>query len=695
VPPRPPLRRRIARIVLVWAIEAAGLFVLAAIFAGVSIDGWEGAFSAVAVVGLLNALLWPLLTRLILPLLLWTLGLAALVLNGVFVLIASDILPGFEVEGIGAGIVVAFVLAATSAGLSILLAIDDEDSFYRQVVLRAARRAKDAERTDVPGVIFLEIDGLSIDTLRRTLSDGHLPTLSRWLREGTHRVVPWECDLSSQTGASQAGLLHGNNFDMPAFRWYEKENDRVVVSNSPPDAAELEKRISDGAGLLARGGASRGNLFSGDATRSLFTLSMALEARQRGDAQAFFADPYNLIRTLLLSIADLGYELVAASRQRRRDVRPRVSRGGLYPLLRAVTTVVLRDLNVYTLIGDIFRGVPSAYATFVGYDEVAHHSGVERSDALDVLRRLDGRFARLEAATRLAPRPYRLAVLSDHGQSQGATFKQRFGETLEEVVQRSLSPGRRVAAVEGADESWGHLSGAATEIAQEEHGTLSKTTRALTRSRREDGAVTLGPGTSRLAAAETREDGGRSAEPGGGEPVQEGEPEEAEAVVLASGCLGLIYFRDHPGRLSYEELGRIHPELVASLVAHPGVAFVLVRSDLEGGLVIGAGGRRRLDDDVVEGADPLQGFGPSAAVHLARTDGFPHAPDVLVNSLHDPLSGEVAAFEELVGSHGGIGGPQSRPFALVPSEWSEPGERIVGAEAMHRTMLGWLDETRS
>jgi uncharacterized membrane protein YvlD (DUF360 family) len=672
---RPSLGRLALRIALVWAIEAGALYLLAAIFSDVEIRGLRGAVSAVAVIGLLNAVLWPLLTRFAIRLFFWTLGFAALVLNGIFVVIAGDVLPGFHVDGVASGIVVALVLTTANAAVSALLAIDDEHSFFGGVVLRAARRAEDVERTDEPGVLFLEIDGLSIDSLRRALRDGHLPTLSRWLSDGTHRLVPWECDLSSQTGASQAGLLHGRNFDMPAFRWYERDSDRIVVSNHPRDAAEIEARISNGDGLLAEGGASRGNLFSGDAPRSLFTLSQGMKGRRTEDVYSFFADPYSFTRTLALSIADIALELAAAARQRRRNVRPRVARGGVYPLLRATTTVVLRDFNVYTLIGDMYRGVPVAYSTFVGYDEVAHHSGVERADALEVLVRLDRQFARIEAAAREAPRPYRLVVLSDHGQSQGATFLQRYGETLEEVVQRGMAADDDVAAPPAADESWGHLSAAATEIARQERGLLARLTRALTHKRRDGDAIALGPEAQRAAEPEGDED--------------------SEAIVLASGNLGLVYLRDRAHRLSYEDLRIAHPELVSTLVEHPGIAFVLVHAEDQGGLVIGAGGTHRLADGHVDGEDPLRDFGPNAAAHVARTDGFPHVPDILVNGIYDPVTDEVAAFEELVGSHGGLGGAQARPFALIPSEWSEPAEPVVGAEAMHRRLRGWLTEARS
>ncbi|NIV32017.1 MAG: phage holin family protein, partial [Anaerolineae bacterium] len=137
----------------------------------------------------------------------------------------------------------------------------------------------------------------------------------------------------------------------------------------------------------------------------------------------YFANPYNFSRTLLLTIWDIILEIYQFRKARRNKVYPildRKKRGGRYPILRAVTTTTIRELNVYTLIGDMFAGVPSAYATFVGYDEVAHHSGVESEDAFDVLRKMDQQLKRLESAAAHAPRPYHFVILSDHGQSGGA-----------------------------------------------------------------------------------------------------------------------------------------------------------------------------------------------------------------------------------------------------------------------------------
>ena len=162
------------------------------------------------------------------------------------------------------------------------------------------------------------------------------PTMARWLAEGSHLLAEWEPDLSSQTGASQAGILLGSNDDIPAFRWVEKERKVLVACSSPEDCAELERRHSTGHGLLANGGASRGNLFSGDADHMILTVSrMEAERSANPGYRAFLANGFNVARTFVLFGWEVILEWSAAARERRRDVRPRGHRGGVYPFLQS------------------------------------------------------------------------------------------------------------------------------------------------------------------------------------------------------------------------------------------------------------------------------------------------------------------------------------------------------------------------
>jgi uncharacterized membrane protein YvlD (DUF360 family) len=659
------------RALVLWVLIALIFWAIVAVLPGIAVPSFEAVLLTTALVALLNALLWPLLIRLLLPLTVVTFGLGSLVLNAAIVSLSIDLVDGTAPSFLSA-VGAAFLLSVALTVLAPALSIDD-DARQLRLVRRRARRVSDAVRTDVPGVILFEIDGLAEPVLQRALREGHTPTMARWISEGSHRLMPWECDLSSQTGASQAGLLLGSNHDMPAFRWYEKESGRTMVSNHSRDAVEIERRHSDGGGLLAAGGASRGNMFSGDAPHCSATMSV-LRDRRRSSAReyfAYFADPYGFTRTIALYIWDVILELRAARRQRRRGEQ-HVERGGLYPFMRGAITVVMRDLNVATLFGDIVEGVPVAYSTFVGYDEVAHHSGIEQPDAFAVLKQHDAQLARLEAAIERAPRPYRLVVLSDHGQSQGRPFRQRYGLELPELVRSSLAGGD-VYAPAAPDEGLSSVGSALTDARDEQTPSGRMLARA-TRNQTIDDEVMIGP--NREAAEQVREDASESA-----------------AVVLASGGLGLIYLPERDHRLSIEEIDSLHPRLIRTLAAHPGIGFVMVRSENDGPMVLDDGGSRRLRDDHVTGRDPLADFGANAADHLRRTDGFPHCPDILVNCMYDAAVNEVAPFEEFMGSHGGLGGWQSRPFVLAPADWSEPDQPIVGVRAMHDALRGWLAET--
>jgi uncharacterized membrane protein YvlD (DUF360 family) len=661
---------RVFRGLLLLLLIALIFWATAAVLPGISVPSFGAVLLTTVLMAALNAVLWPLLIRLLLPLTVLTFGLLSLVLNAGIVILAVKLVDG-DAPGVGDAILVAFVLSVSLMLLTPALSIDD-DARQLRIVRRRARRARRRNRTDIPGVVMFEIDGLAEPVLRRALAQGHTPTMAEWLDRGSHRMVPWECDLSSQTGASQAGLLLGSNDDMPAFRWFEKETGRTMVSNHGKDAVEIERRHSDGGGLLASGGASRGNMFSGDAPRCSATMSV-LRDRHRSSAReyfAYFADPYGFTRTIARYLWDVVLERRAARRQRKRG-EEHIDRGGLYPWMRGAITVVMRDLNVATLLGDIVEGVPVVYSTFVGYDEVAHHSGIEQPDAFAVLRQHDAQLARLEKAIEAAPRPYHLVVLSDHGQSQGRPFRQRYGLELEDLVRSALSEGE-VFAPPAPDEGLGSVGGALTE-AREEGSTGGRLLARATQDQVVDDEVVIGP--NREAAEQSRADAGGHA-----------------AVVLASGGLGLVYLPEPTHRLTRAEIDSMHPRLLETLAGHPGIGFVMVR-DENGPLVLGNGGSRRLSDDRVEGEDPLRHFGPNAADHLRRHDGFSHCPDILVNCMYDPDANEVAPFEEFMGSHGGLGGWQSHPFALVPSGWSEPGAAIVGVRAMHEALRGWLGET--
>jgi uncharacterized membrane protein YvlD (DUF360 family) len=637
---------RLGRLLLSWIIAALALLAAAAILPGASIEGFWGALLVAAVVAALNAVLPPLIAALRLPFTLVLGFLLVLVVNAVILLIADALTEGaIKLDSFWAALLLALVAAAASVVIQVIVGANDDDTYTLSVTQRLARRSGERVETDRRGIIFLEIDGLALPVLQRAMRDGNAPTMARWLAQDTHALAEWEPDLSSQTGASQAGILLGSNEDISAFRWVEKETATMMTCSAPPDCAEIERRHSSDVGLLANGGASRGNLLSGEADHLILTVSKLEEEKKANPGyRAFLANGFNVTRSLVLFIWEVILELTAAARQRRRDVQPRGHRGGLYPLMRAAMCVVVRDLIVYGVLSDMMRGRPAVYATFSSYDEVAHHSGLERSDTLEALRKLDDQFGRIDRARRYAPRPYEIVVLSDHGQTQGATFKQRNGYGLDDLVERSLTTGQ-VTEVAGGDEQdsmVGHAFGEATGRTQKKK---------------------------------------RAKNDVSGERV----------LVLGSGNLGLVYLMEERRRLTLEELNERHPELIPALRAHRHVGWLLVRSAERGAVALGANGAHYLAEGTVEGEDPLAAFSPNAPRHLLRTDGFAHVADIMVGSFYDPELDEGCAFEELISFHGGLGGLQTRPFILHPVGLRLPEGEIVGAAAVHEILLGWRE----
>lgn len=111
-------------------------------------------------------------------------------------------------------------------------------------------------------------------------------------------------------------------------------------------------------------------------------------------------------------------------------------------------------------------------------------------------------------------------------------------------------------------------------------------------------------------------------------------------------------------------------------------------------MVIGQRGIYYLDTDEIVGENPLECFGENAAKHLKRQNSFENMPDILVNSFYDEKHYEVCAFEELIGSHGGLGGNQTKPFILYPSQWQDLGE-LIGAESIYKFLKKEIENSDS
>src|SRR6188472_2351407 len=318
-------RYRVGPVLLAWLLSALALLGAAWIVPGADVKNFGSALLAAAVIAALNAILPPAIAALRLPFIAALGFLVLLVVDALMLLAADAITDGdLTIDSFWSALGVALVAAAIGVVLHIVVGTNDDDTYTFRVIGRIARRSGEREETSVPGIVFLEIDGLALPVLQRAIRNGSAPNMGRWLEEGSHDLVEWETDLSSQTGASQAGILLGSNDDIPAFRWVEKETATLMVCSAPEDCAELERRHATGIGLLIDGGASRGNLLSGEAEHTILTVSrISAEKRSNPGYRAFFSNAFNVSRALSMFGYEVILELVAAQRSKRRDVRPR------------------------------------------------------------------------------------------------------------------------------------------------------------------------------------------------------------------------------------------------------------------------------------------------------------------------------------------------------------------------------------
>ncbi len=654
------------RFIVLWLVDAISLMVAAALLPGISfqVPDWGtyllAAAAAAFTLGIVNLLLRPLILLLALPL-----GVLVTVIIGFFanafaLLITARLMPELQIDGLLAAFLGGLVLAAVNTVVTGVLGVNDEDSFYSGVVERLAKRdvfqgASEPGR----GLVMLEIDGLSFHHMQKALAEDMLPTLKKMRDEEGYVLSRVDCGLPSQTSACQAGIMFGDNDDIPAFRWYDKDRQKLFVSGG--DAAEINARYAKGNGLM-RGGSSINNMLNGDAEKSTLTMATLRTGspderkRRAGDIYLLAVNPYFLMRTIVLMLGDAILEVFQYTKARMRDVQPRMDRLHKgYPLLRAACTVFMRDVAAYMAALDIVRGSPSIYVTWPGYDEVAHHSGPWSSDAFGTLKRYDQVIRHIRRFIRdKAPRPYDLILLSDHGQSFGATFKQRYGVSLKEFIEQQLPAGTTVSQHIGGDTGITSLAGLSGELDNVQQQGVGG---------RVGGAVVKQGQKAAMQAVKEQED-----------PA---EPEAAAQVVAyGSGNLAQVYFDLYPRRITFDELETAFPGMIDALVAHEGIGVVAGYLDADTPVVLGKGGQRNLHTGEVTGIDPLLPYGDVAlrAWQVGRVMDFPHAGDLMVVSTVYP-DGTVAALEELIGNHGGMGGEQTDAFLFHPGDMVVPETR--------------------
>jgi hypothetical protein len=562
--------------------------------------------------------------------------------------------------------------------------------WYYDLKYRAFRR-ESRTRDGRRGIVALQIDALSYADLRRAMALGYCPTISRLLREDGFHIRRWFSGLPSATPYCQAGIFHGENAGIPAFRFFDKETRQVITCNAPHGVQYIRDRIHV-PGALANG-SSYVNLLDGDARTVAFTVAtrerMSVYRRLGGTRMLLLIGlhPVRVLRMAFQSVVEWLRE------EWERAASMLVSRAthaeGIFPFVRILSNVIVRELQTMAIVLDVWLGVPVIYSTYMQYDELAHHFGPSSTGALSDLKRTDARIAEIWRMIQDgAPRRYDLVILSDHGMTPAKSYRVMFKESLGSTVTRLMSRGpdgdtvgdaRRSADAdvltsasedsEYADVGPGIVESVA-QMSRHRHKSWRRALRAVrdwTRSRYGLREIIF-PEKYRVDARH-------------------------ELVVTYSSCLALIYFDDTSDQLTRDDIMRVprRAYLYRALLEHPGIGLVATRSDkgveLESprGRAVIARGSDQLS--VIAGDNPLATYGTSRSVVRAVRDLIlqPNSGDLVLFGAYDGY--DIVSFDDQVGAHGSAGGDQTYPFIITPPDLDLSEEVIEDARDVHRVVM--------
>jgi hypothetical protein len=539
----------------------------------------------------------------------------------------------------------------------------------RYHLFRREKRPYDNRR----GLIMLQIDALAYSDLMRAMERGYMPTISRMLASGEFELRRWYCGLPSATPYCQAGIFHGENGGIPAFRFYDKATRSVITCNAPHGVQYIRDRLT-APGALA-GGSSYVNLMDGDAQTVAFTVAtrekMSVYQRLGGGRMAMLIllHPIRLLRMGVQSV--LEYLREEWERLRGELARRVTHSEGIFPFIRVLSNVIIRELQTMAILLDVYLGVPVIYSTFMQYDELAHHFGPSSKQALYDLKRTDARISEIWRMARIAGgRGYDLVILSDHGMTPAHSYRVKFGESLGATVENMLE-----GAVLASHADTSEYSDMGPEVL-EVVATITpekrvRTRRTLRRARdwlrsRYGLKDIIVPEKYRVSTAH-------------------------DIVVTYSSCLALVYFADENEAVHLDAV-KASPKkarLYADLLDHPGIGLVAARA-AEGVHVESKAGRAVISGaklEVIDGDNPMTLYGTEEYA-LRAVESLvlqPNSGDLVLFGAYDGQ--DIISFDDQVGAHGSAGGDQVYPFIIGPEWLRLGGEVLEDARDINRAVL--------
>jgi hypothetical protein len=314
-----------------------------------------------------------------------------------------------------------------------------------KIFSKSIRKIKITKPINEKGFVIFQIDGLSKKALDKAFAYNLMPFLKKMIFKKGYLLTDYFTGVPSDTPFFQAGLLYGDNKNIPGFRWIEKDTGNEIIFKKPDSAGHIEAMLSENHKGLLKGGSSYVNLFSGGASRSTFTLStfsvrylFKKKVRHFDIFIIFIFHIFTLLKTIFYVIFEFFFELYEKILDviKKRVVRPE----GVFPFARAISNVIFKEIETFGAIMDISRGVPSIYMDFTGYDELSHHRGPYSISAMRTLKAIDRKIKYIFKELEKSERKYDFFIISDHGHTPSVPFVHlNNNEKLEAVINKFLT----------------------------------------------------------------------------------------------------------------------------------------------------------------------------------------------------------------------------------------------------------------
>ena len=482
------------------------------------------------------------------------------------------------------------------------------------------------------GLVVLHIDGVGHQFLTRAIAEGRMPRVARLIAEEGYETLDYRCGIPSTTPFCQAGILYGDNDEIPSYRWWDKQAGLLVAFGHGSSFRRVAHRYFRGRMPLTEGGAVIGSCYPAGASDT-FALAYREQVARPGGEKAstfhvlapFFTSPFRVADWLRHGLWAVTMTAVSALRARLAGRPPERA----YVISDVLEEIFLHHVARYAVHKAMDGGLPVIYAGFYAYDETSHGFGPHDDYSYRMLGHVDrtiGEIADDRRGHRGGVSDYELVVLSDHGQDETVPFNRLDGRTLGSFV---------------------------AEL---------------------------------LPSLEVREYKGEIYSP-------KGDALDGHVALTYSGGLAHLYFTDLPGRLDRAELDQRFPGFVESVAAIDRVGFVMVR-DGSDGLLVFARGRCALTGPDAERW--LAGYDDETALlarQLARLNSFQRSGDLVIFGARE--GGKQINFEHQVGGHGAVGGDQVRPFLLVKKEWGIHTAEVTGAADLYPILTSLRDRLRT